>query len=127
MLIAVIARPPSTYTTCSFLLCNSIQFHFSLLLCIVYICARIYFWLNSFYLWLVLVFLFNRVYYGFTPLRHRMSRHYMSRHVFVIDIIGHESFTSLFISSIQMLIECNGFDFESIESSISFVFGYGIW
>jgi hypothetical protein len=26
-----------------------------------------------------------------------------------------------------MLIECNGFDFESIESSISFVFGYGIW
>jgi hypothetical protein len=26
-----------------------------------------------------------------------------------------------------MLIECNGFDFEYIESFIFFVFGYGIW
>jgi hypothetical protein len=28
---------------------------------------------------------------------------------------------------IQMLIKHNGFDFESIESSILSVFGYGIW
>ncbi len=26
-----------------------------------------------------------------------------------------------------MLVERNGFDFESIESFISFIFGYGIW
>jgi len=32
------------------------EFHLSLLLCIVYICASIFFWLISFYLWLVLVF-----------------------------------------------------------------------
>jgi hypothetical protein len=55
------------------------EFHLSLLLCIVYICACISFWLISFYLGLVLVFLFSRVYYGFTPLWHQMSRHYMSR------------------------------------------------
>jgi hypothetical protein len=55
------------------------EFHLSLLLCIVYICACISFWLISFYLWLVLVFLFSRVYYGFTPLQHRTSWHYMSR------------------------------------------------
>ncbi len=48
------------------------EFHLNLLLCI-------YFWLISFYLWLVLVFLFDRVSYGFTPLRHCMSRHYTSR------------------------------------------------
>ncbi len=41
--------------------------------------------------------------------------------------VSHESFISLFISLVQMLVKCNGFDFESIESSISFVFGYGIW
>jgi hypothetical protein len=50
------------------------KFHLNLLLCIVYICACISFWLISFYLWLVLVFLFNRVYYRFTPLQHWMSR-----------------------------------------------------
>jgi len=46
------------------------KFHLNLLLCIVYICASISFWLISFYLWLVLVFLFSRLYYGFTPLWH---------------------------------------------------------
>jgi hypothetical protein len=45
----------------------------------IYICACIYFWLISFCLWLVLVFLFSRVSYGFTPLRHCMSWHYTSR------------------------------------------------
>jgi hypothetical protein len=44
-------------------------------LCIVYICACISFWLINFYLWLVLVFLFSKVSFGFTPWRHRMSRH----------------------------------------------------
>jgi hypothetical protein len=52
------------------------EFHLNLLFYIVYICACIFFWSISFYLWLVLVFLFNRVYYGFTPLRHWMSRHH---------------------------------------------------
>jgi hypothetical protein len=47
--------------------------------------------------------------------------------VFITIIIGCESFTSLSISSIQMLDKHNGFDFESIESSISYIFGYGIW
>jgi hypothetical protein len=56
------------------------EFHLSLLLCIVYICACISFWVISFYLWLVLIFLFSRVYYGFTPLWHHTSRYYMSRH-----------------------------------------------
>jgi hypothetical protein len=40
------------------------NFHFNLLLCIVYICVCIFFWLIGFYLWLVLIFLFNKVYYG---------------------------------------------------------------
>ncbi len=57
------------------------EFHLSLLLCIVCVCSCIFFWLISLYLWLALVFLFNRVYYGFTPLRHHTSRHYMSRHL----------------------------------------------
>jgi hypothetical protein len=56
------------------------DFHLSLFLCIVYICACISFWLISFYLWLVLVFLFSRVYYGFKPLWHWTSQHYTSRH-----------------------------------------------
>jgi hypothetical protein len=55
------------------------EFHISLFLYIVYICACIFFWLISFYLWLVLIFLFSRVYYGFTPLWNRTSWHYMSR------------------------------------------------
>jgi hypothetical protein len=53
---------------------NTWEFHFSLFLCIIYICACIYFWLISFYFWLVLIFLFNRVYYGFTPLQQHTSR-----------------------------------------------------
>ncbi len=57
------------------------EFHLSLLLYIVYMCVCISFWLISFYLWLVLVFLFSKVYYGFTPLRHRTSQHYTSQHV----------------------------------------------
>jgi len=44
----------------------------------IYVCVCISFWLINLYLWLALVFLFSRVYYGFTPLRHRMSRHYTS-------------------------------------------------
>ncbi len=60
---------------------NTWKFHLGLLLCIIYICACILFWLISFYFWLVLVFLFSRIYYGFTPLRHHMSRHYMSQHL----------------------------------------------
>jgi len=55
------------------------EFHLNLFLCIIYICACIFFWLISFCLWLVLVFLFSRVYHGFTPLWHQISRHYMSR------------------------------------------------
>ncbi len=44
----------------------------------MYVCASI-FWLFSFYLWLVLVFLFSRISYECTPLQHCMSRHYTSR------------------------------------------------
>jgi hypothetical protein len=44
----------------------------------IYVCASLFGWF-SFYLWLVLVFLFSRVSYGFTPLRHCMSRHYTSQ------------------------------------------------
>jgi hypothetical protein len=57
------------------------EFHLNLLLCIIYLCnvCASLFWLISFYLWLVLVFLFSRVSYECTPLWHCMSRHYMSR------------------------------------------------
>jgi hypothetical protein len=82
MFTAAIAWPPSTYTTCYFLLCNSMhtwKFHLSLL-CALYIYVHAYFFLLiNFYLSLVLVFLF-RVYYGFTPLQHRTSQHYTSRY-----------------------------------------------
>jgi hypothetical protein len=44
----------------------------------IYVCACISFWLINLYLWLALVFLFSRIYYGFTPLRHRTSQHYTS-------------------------------------------------
>jgi hypothetical protein len=47
--------------------------------------------------------------------------------MFVIGIIGCESFISFPILSIQMLVKCNGFDFEYIKSSIFSIFGYGIW
>jgi hypothetical protein len=43
----------------------------------IYVRAYLFSWLVN--LWLVLVFLFNRVYYGCTPLRHRTSRHYTSQ------------------------------------------------
>jgi hypothetical protein len=46
--------------------------------CVLYIYVRAFIWLINFYLWLGLVFLFNRVYYGFTPLWHRMSWYYTS-------------------------------------------------
>ncbi len=55
------------------------EFHLNLLLCIIYIYVCILVWFISFYLWLDVVFLFSRVYYGFTPLRHHMSWHYTSR------------------------------------------------
>jgi hypothetical protein len=61
------------------------KFHLSLLLCIVYICVCISFWLMSFYLWLVLIFSFSRVYYGLRPLRHHTSRHYTSRQLDIIQ------------------------------------------
>jgi hypothetical protein len=35
--------------------------------------------------------------------------------VFVTRIIGHESFTSLSISLVQMLVERNGFDFNLLN------------
>jgi len=63
------------------------EFHLSLLLCIVYICVCISFWLINFYLWLVLIFLFSRVYYGFTPLQHRTSRHYTSWQVLILKTL----------------------------------------
>jgi hypothetical protein len=44
----------------------------------IYVCVHS-FWLISLYLWLALIFLFSRVYYGFTPLRHHTSWHYTSR------------------------------------------------
>jgi len=50
----------------------------------VCVCARISFWLISFYFWFVLIFLFSRVYYGFTPLWHQMSRHYTSRQLIIL-------------------------------------------
>jgi len=45
----------------------------------IYICACISFWLISLYLWLALIFLFSKIYYGFTPLRHHTSQHYTSQ------------------------------------------------
>jgi len=54
------------------------EFHLNLLLCIIYVCVCISFWLISFCLWLVLVLLFSRVCYGFTPLQHHTSQHYTS-------------------------------------------------
>jgi hypothetical protein len=84
MFTTAIARPPSTYISFSsfFAIQYTWEFHLSLLLCIVYICVRacISFWLINLYLWLALIFLFSRIYCGFTPLRHRTSRHYTSRH-----------------------------------------------
>jgi uncharacterized membrane protein YciS (DUF1049 family) len=88
MFMTAITRSPFTYTTFSFLFFNLMdtwEFHLSLLLCIVYICACISFWLISFYLWLVLVFLFNKIYYEFTPLRHQTSQHYTSQHASITD------------------------------------------
>ncbi len=47
--------------------------------------------------------------------------------MFIIGIVTCGSFTSLSILSVQMLVEHNGFGFEFIESSISSMFGYGVW
>jgi hypothetical protein len=47
--------------------------------------------------------------------------------MFVTRIIRHGSFIALFILLVQMLVKCNGFDFEYIESSIFSIFRYGIW
>jgi len=84
MLMMVITWPPFTYTMFSFLLFNVISIRISsqppIVHCVyISICACIFFLLISFLLWLVLVFLFSRVYYGFTPLWHWMSRHYVSQ------------------------------------------------
>jgi hypothetical protein len=72
-----------------FFLCNSIYMRISsqppLMHCI-YMCVCISFWLISLYLWLALVFLFNKVYYRFTPLQHYTSQHYTSQHVFAFLI-----------------------------------------
>jgi hypothetical protein len=56
------------------------EFHLNLLLCImcVCVCASLFGWLVSTFDWFLL-FLFSRFSYGFTPLRHCMSRHYTSR------------------------------------------------
>jgi len=63
------------------------EFHLSLLLCIVYIYIYIYiyicvhfFLLINFCFWLVLILLFSRVCYGFTPLQHHASQQYTSQH-----------------------------------------------
>ncbi len=92
-----ITQPLFTYTTySSFFNLDIWEFHFNFLFCIVYICAYIFFWLISFYLWLVLIFLFNRVYYGFTPLGHRTLQHYTSWH------IATTHFFSMFLKLIEM-------------------------
>ncbi len=80
MLTAAIAQPPSTYITCSsfFTIQYTWKFHLNFLLCIVYICVYISIWLNNLYFWQVLIFLFSKIYFGFTPLRHHTSWHYTS-------------------------------------------------
>ncbi len=47
--------------------------------------------------------------------------------MFVTEIVGCGSFTPLSTLLIQMIVECNGFDFESIESSNFLIYVYGIW
>jgi hypothetical protein len=61
----------------------------------IYICACISFWLISLYLWLALVFLFSKVYYRFTPLRHRTSRHYTSRQSYIRLYRGYAHYVGL--------------------------------
>jgi hypothetical protein len=62
----------------NFILASSCALYICVCVCV---CACMYFWLISLYLWFALVFLFSRVYYGFTPLRHHTSRHYTSWHI----------------------------------------------
>jgi hypothetical protein len=65
-----------------YLVGNTWEFHFSLLLCIVYICACISFWLINFYLWLVLVFLFSIVYLDlhlYDTVHHDTTRHEIAK------------------------------------------------
>jgi hypothetical protein len=46
--------------------------------------------------------------------------------LFVIGIVRHKSFASLSVLSFEMLVQCNGFDFESIKTIIFFIVGYNI-
>jgi hypothetical protein len=111
MFTMIITRPSFRYTTFSFLLfnLNTWEFHLSLLLCIVYICVCISFWFISFYLWLVLVFLFSKVYYGFTPLGHQTSWHYTSRHKwqnFNTFKINHKEFCKTHVTLFKSMFLC---------------------
>ncbi len=72
--------------------------------CALYICACISFWLINFYLWLVLVFLFNRIYYEFTPLRHWTSWHYTSRKPNVNQWIIYIIQTFSFVVQLEVII-----------------------
>jgi len=128
MLTAAIARSPSTYISSSsfFAIQYTWEFHLNLLLCIVYICvcACISFWLISLYLWMALVFLFSKIYYGFTHLRHHMSWHYTSRHLATNHGIGLQwgSF-HVHTSSIQHLFWanfCHQILFYSINHTMDF-------
>jgi hypothetical protein len=77
MLTTAITWSLFTYITCSFFFCNSIHMKISSqppILHYIHMCVCISFWLISFYLWLILIFLFSRVSYEFTPLQHYMSR-----------------------------------------------------
>jgi hypothetical protein len=94
MLTTAITQPSSTYITCSFLLRSSIYMRISSQLPIVHyicICACISIRLISFYLWLILIFLFGIVSYGFTPLRHCMSQHYTSQQTRAIHNVKWET------------------------------------
>ncbi len=95
------------------------------LLCIVYICACISLWVISFYLWLVLVILFSKICYGFTPLWHWTSWHYTSWHIFKIQKFKFDNVNTwkaqvIFLSKPNF---CNFFDFlatKSTQKSTSF-------
>ncbi len=112
MLTTTITQPPFTYIMFSFLLfnLNTWQFHLSLLLCIVYIC--VYFFLVNFHLWLVLIFFFNRIYYGFTPLRHWTSWHYTSWHI--VNSLPNKVFFTSILGKILINIEKIKLDFRKI-------------
>jgi hypothetical protein len=113
MFTAAITRPPFTYITCSFLLCKLLHENFIWASSYALYNIRMHsFWLISFYLWLVLVFLFSRVYYGFTPLRHHTSRHYTSWHSIIVRSIRKNKFglkkkLQTTQESIKALIACD--------------------